>query len=113
MPHSALSSAPQRPTALQCSAFCASCLLQTFPSSCRADRGEQLRRMTWSWNRSSPGTASLPPQITSFEPPARPPDSFRKPRRGDLILFSQILLIRNEGRLLHHSRGHDRPRVLI
>jgi hypothetical protein len=33
----------------------------------------------------------MPPQITSFEPHARPPDSFRKPRQGDLILFSQII----------------------
>jgi hypothetical protein len=40
----------------------------------------------------------MPPQITSFEPHARPPDSFRKPRQGDLILFSQISSIRNEGR---------------
>ena len=30
---SALSSAPQRPTALRCSMFCASCLPQTFPST--------------------------------------------------------------------------------
>src|SRR6202020_1791651 len=42
MPHSALSSAPQRPTALRCSMFCASCLPQTFPSSYRSDRSEQL-----------------------------------------------------------------------
>jgi hypothetical protein len=40
----------------------------------------------------------MPPQITSFEPHARQPDSFRKPRQGDLILFSQISSIRNEGR---------------
>jgi hypothetical protein len=40
----------------------------------------------------------MPPQITSFEPHARPPDSFRKPRQRDLILFSQISSIRNEGR---------------
>jgi branched-chain amino acid transport system substrate-binding protein len=40
----------------------------------------------------------MPPQITSFEPFARPPDSFREPRQGDLILFSQILTVRNEGR---------------
>jgi hypothetical protein len=38
----ALSSAPQRPTALRCSMFCASCLPQTFPSSYRSDRSEQL-----------------------------------------------------------------------
>ena len=36
-------SAPQRPTALRCSMFCASCLPQTFPSSYRSDRSEQLR----------------------------------------------------------------------
>src|ERR1700722_11977398 len=42
MPHSALSSAPQRPTALRCSMFCASCLPQTFPSSYRSDWSEQL-----------------------------------------------------------------------
>ena len=54
--------------------------------------------MTWSWKRASTGRGSMPPQITSFEPHARPPDSFRKPRQGDLILFSQILSIRNEGR---------------
>ena len=40
----------------------------------------------------------MPPQKTSFEPHARQPDSFRKPRQGDLILFSQISSIRNEGR---------------
>jgi hypothetical protein len=45
----------------------------------------------------------MPPQITSFEPRARPADSFRKPRQGDLILFSQISSIRNEGR--HEMRG--------
>jgi hypothetical protein len=51
------------------------------------------------WKRASTGRGSMPPQITSFEPHARQPDSFRKPRQGDLILFSQILSIRNEGRL--------------
>jgi hypothetical protein len=50
------------------------------------------------WKRASTGRGSMPPQITSFEPHARPPDSFRKPRQGDLILFSQISSIRNEGR---------------
>jgi hypothetical protein len=44
----------------------------------------------------------MPPQITSFEPHARQPDSFRKPRQDDLILFSQISSIRNEGR---HETG--------
>jgi hypothetical protein len=39
------------------------------------------------------------PQITSFEPHARPPDSFRKPRQGDPILFNQTSSVRNEGRL--------------
>src|SRR5580698_9122594 len=43
MPHSALSLAPQRPTALRCSMFCASCLPQTFPSSYRSDWSEQLQ----------------------------------------------------------------------
>src|SRR5580692_4847418 len=50
------------------------------------------------WKRASTGRGSMPPQITSFEPHARQPDSFRKPRQGDLILFSQISSIRNEGR---------------
>src|SRR5579872_6166779 len=50
------------------------------------------------WKRASTGRGSMPPQITSFEPHARPPDSFRKPCQGDLILFSQISSIRNEGR---------------
>src|ERR1700749_3300306 len=50
------------------------------------------------WKRASTGRGSMPPQKTSFEPHARPPDSFRKPRQGDLILFSQISSIRNEGR---------------
>src|ERR1700683_1671436 len=40
----------------------------------------------------------MPSQITSFDPHARPPDSFRKSRPSDWILFSQILSIRNEGR---------------
>ena len=50
------------------------------------------------WKRASTGRGSMPPQITSFEPHARPPNSFRKPRQGNLILFSQISSIRNEGR---------------
>jgi hypothetical protein len=50
------------------------------------------------WKRASTRQGSMPPQITSFEPHARPPDSFRKRRQGDLILFSQISSIRNEGR---------------
>src|ERR1700749_4224748 len=50
------------------------------------------------WKRASTGRGSMPPQKTSFEPHARQPDSFRKPRQGDLILFSQISSIRNEGR---------------
>src|ERR1700722_4689947 len=54
------------------------------------------------WKRASTGRGSMPPQITSFEPHARQPDSFRKPRQGDLILFSQISSIRNEGR---HEAG--------
>ena len=40
----------------------------------------------------------MPSQITSFDPHARPPNSFRKSRPSDLILFSQILSMRNEGR---------------
>src|ERR1700759_888402 len=55
------------------------------------------------WKRASTGRGSMPPQKTSFEPHARQPDSFRKPRQGDLILFSQISSIRNEGR---HERGY-------
>ena len=50
------------------------------------------------WKRASTGPGSMQRQITSFEPHARPPNSFRKPRQGDLILFSQISSIRNEGR---------------
>src|ERR1700733_5605229 len=64
------------------------------------------------WKRASTGRGSMPPQKTSFEPHARQPDSFRKPRQGDLILFSQISSIRNEGRHelvgtspLHFSRN--------
>ena len=37
------------------------------------------------WKRASTGRGSMPPQITSFEPHARPPESFRKPRQGNLI----------------------------
>src|ERR1700760_4693150 len=65
------------------------------------------------WKRAPTGRGSMPPQITSFEPHARPPDSFRKPRRGDLILFSQILLIRNEGRREPFSRSFDSHAVQL
>ena len=54
----------------------------------------------------------MPSQITSFDPHARPPNSFRKSRPSDLILFSQILSMRNEGRheaLVHKPRF---PRVI-
>jgi hypothetical protein len=61
------------------------------------------RRLTWSWKRASTRWGSMPPQITSFEPHARPPDSFRKQRQGDLIFFSQILSIRNDGRREGHA----------
>src|ERR1700739_3529946 len=59
------------------------------------------------WKRASTGRGSMPPQKTSFEPHARQPDSFRKPRQGDLILFSQISSIRNEGR--HEARLSQWP----
>jgi hypothetical protein len=44
----------------------------------------------------STGPRSMPPQMTSFEPLARPP--VRKPYQGDLILFSQTSSIWTEGR---------------
>ena len=47
------------------------------------------RRMTWSWKRTWTGRGSMPPQIRSFEPHARPPDSFRKPRQGHLIFSAR------------------------
>ena len=50
------------------------------------------------WKRASTGPGLMPSQITSFDPHARPPNSFRKSRPSDWILFSQILSIRNEGR---------------
>src|SRR3984957_206460 len=72
------------------------------------------------WKRASTGRGSMPPQKTSFEPHARPPDSFRKPRQGDLILFSQISSIRNEGRhevvmaiRLHHCPRRTNWRLAI
>jgi hypothetical protein len=46
----------------------------------------------------STAPVSMQLQITSFEPLLRTPDSFRKPRQGDLILFSQTSSIWNEGR---------------
>ena len=49
----------------------------------------------------------MPPQITSFEPHARQPDSFRKPRQDDLILFSQISSIRNEGERAEPEADHN------
>jgi hypothetical protein len=54
----------------------------------------------------------MPPQITSFEPHARQPDSFRKPRQGDLILFSQISSIRNEGRHEPLNRECNRSTIV-
>lgn len=54
--------------------------------------------MTWPWKRTSSGSATRPPQTTSFERQAWSLDSLCKALPGAPILFVPLSLNRNEGR---------------
>ena len=63
-------------------------------------------------DRASTGPRSMPPQITSFKPLARPPDSFRD--RDKAVLFNQTSSMRNEGRLeLHPTSRRPLPLTAV